>query len=118
MAERSGFTLIEMLVALAVFSLAAMALLNLSGENTRSAARVETRTLGGVVAENLAVEAATLPSIGEGTSSGQVELAGRRWRWTRAVTATDVAGMLRIDVRVDDAEGQAAQRILFRARNP
>ena len=116
MTERSGFTLIEMLVALAVFSLAAMALLNLSGENTRSAARVETRTLGGVVAENLAVEAATLPSIGEGTASGQVELAGRRWTWTRAVAATD-AGMLRIDIRVSDAEGQAAERTLFRARN-
>lgn len=116
MTERSGFTLIEMLVSMAVFGLAAMALLNLSGENTRSAARVETRTLGGVVAENLAVEAATLPSIAEGTSSGRVELAGRRWTWTRAVVATDVAGMLRIDVRVSDAEGQAARRTLFRAR--
>lgn len=117
MTDRSGFTLIEMLVALAVFGLAAMALLNLPGENTRSAARVETRTLGGVVAENLAVEAATQPVIAEGTTAGQVELAGRRWTWTRAVTATDVAGMLRIEVRVSDAEGQAAERTLFRARN-
>ena len=116
MADRGGFTLIEMLVALAVFGLAAMALLNLSGENTRSAARVETRTLGGVVAENLAVEAATQPSIGEGTSSGEVELAGRRWRWRRAVTATD-AGMLRIHVKVSDADGQASERTLFRAQS-
>ncbi len=111
---RQGFTLIEMLVALAVFSLAALALLNLSGENTRSAARVETRTLGGVVAENLAVEAATLPVIGEGTTDGLVELAGRRWRWTRIVSPTGVAGLLRIEVRVRDAEGQAAERTLFR----
>ena len=51
MADRRGFTLIELLVALAVFSLAALALLNLSAENTRSASRVETRTLGGVVAD-------------------------------------------------------------------
>lgn len=116
MTDRGGFTLIEMLVALAVFGLAAMALLNLSGENTRSAARVETRTLGGVVAENLAVEAATAPSIGEGTVTGQVELAGRRWRWSRAVSATDVAGMLRVHVRVSDTEGQAAERTLFRPR--
>lgn len=115
-ATRQGFTLIEMLVALAVFGLAAMALLNLSGENTRSAARVETRTLGGVVAENLAVEAATIPAIGEGTASGEVALAGRRWRWTRVVAPTDVPGMLRIDVRVSDAEGQAAERTLFRSR--
>jgi len=116
MTDRAGFTLIEMLVALAVFGLAAMALLNLSGENTRSATRVETRTLGGVVAENLAVEAATAPAIGEGTAAGQVELAGRRWRWTRAVSATDAGGMLRIEVRVNDAEGQAAERTLFRPR--
>ena len=116
MTDRAGFTLIEMLVALAVFGLAAMALLNLSGESTRSAARVETRTLGGVVAENLAVEAAIAPSIGEGTAAGQVDLAGRRWRWIRAVSATDVGGMLRIDVRVSDGEGQAAERTLFRPR--
>jgi type II secretion system protein I len=55
--SRAGFTLIECLVALAVFGLAAMALLNLSGESTRSAARVETRTLGGIVADNVAAEA-------------------------------------------------------------
>jgi len=114
-ASRQGFTLIELLVALAVFGLAAMALLNLSGENTRSAARVETRTLGGIVAENLAVEAATAPEIGEGAVSGEVDLAGRRWRWTRAVVATDAAGMLRIDVNVSDAEGHAAHRTLFRS---
>ncbi len=86
--QRQGFTLIELLVALAVFSLAAMALLNLSGENTRSASRVETRTLGGVVAENLAVEAMVQPAIGEGEDAGETPLAGRPWRWTRTVTTT------------------------------
>lgn len=115
MAERSGFTLIELLVALAVFSLAAMALLNLSGENTRSAARVETRTLGGLVAENLAVEAMIAPDIAEGRTSGVVPLAGRRWRWSRSVQGVE-AGMLRIDIAVVTDEGQAADRVLFRAR--
>ena len=116
MADRSGFTLIELLVALAVFSLAALALLNLTGESTRSAARIETRTLGGVVAENLAVEAMIAPSISEGTASGQTPLAGRRWRWTRTVTATDEPELLRIDIRVRDADGQAADRTVFRSR--
>ncbi len=116
MAERSGFTLIELLVALAVFSLAALALLNLSGENTRSAARVEARTLGGIVAENLAVEAMTAPVIGEGTSSGRTPLAGRDWRWTRTVAATEDADLVRIDIRVATDEDQAADRTLFRSR--
>lgn len=116
MAERHGFTLIELLVALAVFSLAALALLNLSGENTRSAARVETRTLGGIVAENLAVEAMIAPTISEGTSTGRTPLAGRPWVWTRTVATTDEPDLLRIVIKVSDAEGQAAERTLFRSR--
>ena len=114
--SREGFTLIELLVALAVFSLAALALLNLAGENTRSAARVETRTLGGVVAENLAVEAMIAPQMSEGEASGRTPLAGRDWRWTRTVASTDDPDLLRIDIRVLDDEGQAADRTLFRAR--
>ena len=113
---REGFTLVEMLVALAVFSLAALALLNLSGENTRSAARVEERTLGGVVAENVAVEAMVAMQLPDGETSGQVRMAGRDWRWTRSVTATDDPDIQRIDVRVASAEGQAADRTLFRSR--
>ncbi|WP_312148116.1 type II secretion system minor pseudopilin GspI [Brevundimonas sp.] len=113
---RAGFTLIELLVALAVFALAALALLNLGGENTRSAARAETRTLGGIVAENLAVEAMTAqPAPAPGDSDGSQPLAGRDWRWTRSVAATDDPDILRIDIRVSDDEGQAAERILFRA---
>lgn len=118
MAERGGFTLIEMLVALAVFSLAAMALLNLSGESTRSAQRVETRTLGGMVAENVAVEAAVAPALGEGENSSVSDLGGRRWAWSRAVTATADPDLLRIEVRVRDEEGQASDRVLYRRRTP
>lgn len=115
MADRPGFTLIELLVALAVFSLAAMALLNLSGEGARSAARVETRTLGGIVAENLAVEAMTAPSLPVGETTGQVDLAGQAWRWRRIVTGTEVPGMGRIDIAVFSDEGLAADRTLFRS---
>ncbi len=114
--DKDGFTLIELLVALAVFSLAALALLNLSGENTRSAARVETRTLGGIVAENLAVEAMIAPAIGEGTSAGRTPLAGRDWRWPRTVAATEDPDIIRVDIRVATDEGQAADRTVFRSR--
>lgn len=116
--QRRGFTLVETLVALAVFSLAALALLNLSGENTRSAARVETRTLGGIVAENLAVEAMIAPDPPRGMTSGQVDLAGRSWRWTRTATETDDPDITRIVIRVADGEGQAADRTVFRGRRP
>ena len=114
--ERAGFTLVEMLVALAVFGLSALALLNLAGENTRSAARVESRTLGGIVADNVAVEAVAAPTLSDGLSSGQVRLAGRDWRWTRTVSPTDVADIQRVEVRVSSDEGQAADRTAFRGR--
>ena len=115
MAERPGFTLIELLVALVVFALAAMALLNLSGEGVRSAARVETRTLGGVVAENLAVEAMTAQSLPTGQTAGQVQMAGQAWRWRRTVSGTAVPGMGRIDIAVYADDGLAADRTLFRS---
>jgi len=115
MAERRGFTLIEMLVALAVFSLAAMALLNLSGESTRSAARAQARTLAGVVAENVAAEAMIAPNLAVGETSGEARLAGQTWRWRRVVEGTDVPGVGRIVVQVADDEGLAAERVLFRA---
>ena len=116
-ARRHGFTLVEMLVALAVFGLSAMALLNLAGENTRSAARVESRTLGGVVADNLVVEAVIAPSLSDGVSNGRTNLAGRDWSWTRIVAPTDVADIQRVEVRVSNDEGQAADRTAFRARS-
>lgn len=114
--DREGFSLIEMLVALAVFGLAAMALLNLSGESTRSAARVETRTLGGIVADNIVVESSIASSLPDGQSSGRVRLAGRDWSWSRVVSATDDPDLQRVDIRVTTEEGRAADRILFRTR--
>jgi len=117
---RAGFTLVEILVALAVFSLAALALLNLAGENTRSAARVEERTLGGVVAENIAVEASITRALADGQTAGTTHLAGRDWHWTRTVASTDDPGIQRIDIRItggpDSDGGQVADRVLFRAR--
>lgn len=113
--DRRGFTLLEVLVALAVFSLMAVALLHLAGENTRSAIRVEARVLGGIVAENLAVQAYSLPNPPAlGRTQGTVTNAGRDWRWIQDVARTDDAGILRIDVRVADADGQVADITLFR----
>lgn len=114
---REGFTLIETLVALAVFALAAMALIRLTTESTRAATRVEARTLGGIVAENLAVEAAVAETAGAGPTTGTVRLAGRDWSWTRETTATGVGDLMRIDVRVrTTGEGQVAERVVVRGR--
>lgn len=115
----SGFTLIELLVALAVFSLAVLALLNVTGENTRAAAAVEARVLAGVVADNRAVEVAASPAPPGLGVGGGVERAGdRAWRWTRRVTPTADPEILRVDILVaaDDSPRTLAEVTLFRAR--
>lgn len=115
----SGFTLLELLVALAIFSLAVVALLNLTGENTRAAVLVEERVLAGVVAENRAVEilAAPVPPE-EGRASGEARVGDRLWRWTTVVAATPDPDVLRVDVvvRPADAERIAGEITVFRAR--
>ncbi|MBB1472430.1 MULTISPECIES: type II secretion system minor pseudopilin GspI [unclassified Luteimonas] len=113
----SGFSLIEMLVALAVFALAVLGLLNLAGESTRTAVAIEERVLAAVVADNVAVEAATIDARLLGDDAHGTETAGGRdWRWTRTVAPTADASLLRIDVTVM-APGEArvaAELALFR----
>lgn len=107
-----GFTLIEMLVALAIFSLAALALLRLQGGTLSSTARLQSAIVAGIVARNVIVEATTdnaIPAFGR--SSGQEVNAGRTWRWTRNVARTGEARLQRIDVAVSDEAGQQAASI-------
>lgn len=116
---RAGFSLIEMLVALLVFSLAVVALLNLTGESTRVAVSLEQRVLAGVVADNRAVEALTdpvAPPVGE--TSGEEVAADRSWAWQQVVTETAEAGVLRVDVRVSERPGgpTLAEVTAFRGR--
>ncbi len=103
-----GFTLIEMLVALAVFSLAALALVRLDGSSIRSSSAIETRIMARVVLDNLAVEILTdpvAPSLGQASSEEIND--GRRWRWARSVSRADAGpGLVLIDLAISDERGQ------------
>lgn len=107
---REGFTLIEMLVALAVFGLAAMALIKLATESTRHASAVERQALGNIIAERLATEI----SLGRPfSSSGESEMAGQVWR--HAITPViQRQGVTVMDVRVYTDTHLAARRLAYR----
>lgn len=116
-----GFSLIEMLVALAVFSLAVLGLLNLAGENTRSAVVIQERVLAGVVAENRAVEAMTEPAgVLAAATQGVESAGGLDWRWTRTLQTTDDATIVRVDIEVrpQQEERIAAELSMFRSVAP
>lgn len=108
------------MVALAVFSLAALALIRLESATIRGAGMIDTTLIGTLVARNVAIEAVTdarPPTLG--TIAGQEDNAGRRWRWTRIVAPTGDARILRIEVTVSDPAGRQAGRItMVRASLP
>jgi len=112
-AER-GFTLLEMLVALAVFSLAALALVRLQGVTLHTAADLDSKAMGQIVARNLMVEVQTDPAPPSlGSEEGDVDNGGRRWHWTRAVRATDDRRLLRVDLTVDGQAGSSPVVLSF-----
>ncbi|HEV2817322.1 MAG TPA: type II secretion system minor pseudopilin GspI [Allosphingosinicella sp.] len=112
-----GFTLIEMLVALAIFSLAALALLRLGGATATNSARLESQALAQIVARNIAVETLSDPAPPAfGASQGLAVNGGRRWRWTRVVARSPEARVQQIEINVDPEEGGPgrARLTLFR----
>ncbi len=102
----AGFTLIEMMVALAVFSLAALALIRLEGATIRSTGSLDATLLAQIVARNIAVESltdATLPVAGE--TRGVEENGGRLWSWRRIASPLGDQGAIQIEVSVADPAG-------------
>ena len=101
-----GFTLIEMLVALAIFSLAALALLRLGGATATNSASLADQAIAQTVARNLAVETLTDPQPPAfGASQGDAVNAGRRWRWTRTVSRSPEARIQQIEILVQPEAG-------------
>jgi general secretion pathway protein I len=99
--SRRGFTLVEVLVALAIVSIALIAALRAAGQGTNAVGELRLRLLAGWVAENRLAEHRArgdwLPlGIGRGTQSqGGVELA-----WREEVVATPNSAFRRVDVFV------------------
>lgn len=111
-----GFTLIEMLVALAIFSLAALALLRLEGATVGNTARLQDQAMAQMVARNLAVEVMTDPvPPAFGQESGTAANGGRNWAWTRVVARSPEPRIQQIEIRVQNQLGrEGASLTVFR----
>ena len=104
--SRNGFTLLELLVALAVFSIAALALLRLDAVAVSTAASLGAREGTMLVAENeaalLATDAANPPL---GTSTRTIDNGGRAFLVSQAVQRTPDPRLVRVDLLVSEASG-------------
>ena len=104
--KRNGFTLLEVMLAMAVFSIAGIALLSAAQSNFTSLGHLENRMMANWVASNQLVEAQldnTWPP--KNNKKGTVELAGRDWHWQQKVLKTTDKTMrsVEIEVRLDES---------------
>lgn len=114
----AGFTLVEAVVALGVFSVAALALVTLNGESVRAMSSIEEAAYARIVADNqIVVALVDRASAPRGVDGGTEEQAGETWDWTRTITPTADPGVERIDVvvRREGAERTAAEMSAFRS---
>lgn len=95
-----GFTLLEVIIALAIVALSVGALL---GSVTSSASNIiylKDKTMAEWVALNRLTEiriSKQMPDLGKRT--GETVLGGMKWQWEQEVLELPVKGMFRIDVR-------------------
>ena len=101
----SGFTLLEVLVALAIVGLGLIAIFGQVGQSITVANRIRDKTLADWIAVNRITELrlqGTFPPIG--TRSEDVDMANTRWRVTIDVSGTELANLHRADVSVAFAD--------------
>jgi general secretion pathway protein I len=100
-----GFTLIEVLVALAIVAIGMAAVLGALSSSADTVSRLRDKTFAQWFAMN---RIATLRLSGQapptGKSNGDDDYAGRKWHWAQEVVTTEVPGVERIDVNVRPAD--------------
>jgi general secretion pathway protein I len=100
-ARGSGFTLIEVLVALAIISVALMAAMRAAGQGTNNLGELRMRLLGGWVAENLLAEhRARRDWLSPGIQRGTARQGGVDFAWREEIIDTPNPSFRRVDVRV------------------
>jgi general secretion pathway protein I len=99
--KRRGFTLVEVMVALAIISIALLAALRVAGQGTGSYEELHSRLLAGWVAENLLAEQRARGDwLPVGIQRGTGIEGGIEFGWREEVIATPNASFRRADVFV------------------
>lgn len=114
MHRQQGFSLVEIMVALTVFAVAALALVNASQNAVTQLLHTEQRFFAGLAAHNQMVELQLSESVDD--SEGSRENGGYRFDWTLDVIETEVPGFLRLDLTVfsEDSEDALTRLSAFR----
>ncbi len=96
-----GFTLLEVLVALAILAIALSAIIKVTAENAENASYLRDKTLAHWVAMNVLTEIRVKeewPNLG--TKNGISEMSNRKWYWFLKISSTVDNELRRLEVKV------------------
>lgn len=99
---RRGFTLLEVLVALAVVAIAVAALSRAGSQAIDAQHQIERRTLAFWVADNLLSELRLESAVEPERRRGTHPMGGRDWHWEMVIEHAPGGELLRVDVAVHD----------------
>lgn len=102
-----GFTLLEVMIALAVLAIALAAVIDKTIESGVNVSYLRDRTLAHWVAENKLAEMQAMDEWREGRQTGKTDFAGRTWYWEVEALATPARQLRRVVIRVSEQEGGA-----------
>lgn len=96
-----GFTLLELLVAVAILAIAMGAMLSGFARYASQAGYLRERSIATWVAHNRLTEIELEPSWpSTGSREGKTEMAGVEWKWRLEVRGTDDPELRRLDLKV------------------
>jgi len=114
----AGFSLVEMLAALAVLAVAGLALMNAMTTGLRAAGLAQDTALAGLAADNILA----LQIAGEGGQAlrgrtGTYELAGAAYDWRLTVEAAPGGSLDQVTLVLERDDKEAARRVTFVRRD-
>jgi general secretion pathway protein I len=110
--RQAGFTLLELLVAMAIFAIAGVAVMRATSEHIRAVTQLEEMTVVSFIAENQLQQVKldkTWPP--KAKSQGEVTMANRRWLWQLQAAETLDPEFRQLTVKVSPADEPA--RVLY-----
>lgn len=101
-----GFTLVEVLLALAVIAIALTALLKVTAQNIENTSRIKEKTISHWVAmQAVTMIQLNLLQINQNQESTQVTtMLGQKWYWRAKYTNTSVNSLQEINIAVSSKE--------------
>jgi len=96
-----GFTLIEVMVSLAIIGISLLALTEVMGNMIDNSNAMREKTYASWIAQNKIAEfhlANVIPEVS--TTSGEIDFANSTWYWRAVVSESGVENLYRVDVTV------------------